>query len=40
MGKKAKTVNKLANMEIAPAIGNPDHDIHIPKSQRIDGAGE
>lgn len=40
MAKKAKTVNKLANMDIAPDITNPDHDIHIPKDARIDGAGE
>jgi len=38
--KKAKTVNKLAGMNIAPDITNPDKHIKGSKTPRIDGAGE
>lgn len=40
MTKKAKTVNKLAKVDIAPTIGNPDKAIKILKELRIDKAGE
>jgi len=39
-GKKAKTVNKIAKMDIAPLIGNPDKEIKILKEERIDGASQ
>lgn len=38
--KKAKTVNALAGMEIAPEITNPNRHIKGSKTARIDGAGE
>lgn len=38
--KKAKTVNKLAGIEIAPDITNPNKHIKGSKEPRIDGAGE
>ena len=38
--KKAKTVNKLAGMNIAPDITNPNKHIKGSKLPRIDGAGE
>ncbi len=38
--KKAKTVNKLAGMNIAPDITNPNKHIKGSKTPRIDGAGE
>ena len=38
--KKAKTVNKLAGMNIAPEITNPNKHIKGSKTPRVDGAGE
>lgn len=38
--KKAKTVNKLAGIQIAPEITNPNGNIKGVKSLRIDRAGE
>jgi len=38
--KKAKTVNKLAGMNIAPDITNPNKHIKGSKTTRVDGAGE
>jgi thiosulfate reductase / polysulfide reductase chain A len=38
--KKAKTVNKLARMQIAPELTNPNGNIKAIKTPRIDGAGE
>ncbi|RXJ88122.1 thiosulfate reductase PhsA [Arcobacter sp. CECT 8985] len=39
-GKKAKTVNKIANKNIVPTIGNPDKHIKIIKDLRIDNASQ
>ncbi len=40
MKKKAKTVNKLAKMDIVPLITNPDKAIKASKESRIDKCGE
>ncbi len=40
MKKKAKTVNKLAKMDIAPTTGNPDKGIKVLKELRIDKSAE
>ncbi|QKF81678.1 thiosulfate reductase PhsA [Halarcobacter ebronensis] len=37
-GKKAKSVNKIANMDIAPVITNPDGHIKYIQEERIDHA--
>ncbi len=40
MSKKATTVNKLANIEIAPSLENPDKSMKILKEPRLDNAGD
>ncbi|RXK00383.1 thiosulfate reductase PhsA [Arcobacter sp. CECT 8986] len=39
-GKKAKTVNKVANINIAPEISNPDKHIKMVKDLRVDKASQ